>query len=178
MRPALRAFCGCDIKQQLEQAGDRDLCARPPASEALSAKRPSRAPQGPPHIPAGDHLHVRWGGLGPRTLRAPGLLDGATPSCPGPHTLVPTGWPYYLSAPPTLAALKAGLCQVTLGPHEGPRGVCPGSCGKRRACGPGQDHPVHHCSLGTALQHPRGGQHQPGRRATQHHLCGRLEARS
>ena len=59
-------------------------------------------------------------------------------------------WPYCVSAPPTPATPRAGLCQVTLGPHEGPRGRCPGSCGKRRACDPGQDSPAHHCGLGTA----------------------------
>lgn len=166
------------MTRQLEYEQGRGLCARPPAREALSAKRPSRAPQGPPRIPAGDHLQVRRGGLGLSTLRAPGLLDGATHSCPGPHTPVPTGWPYYLSAPPTPATPTAGLCQVTLGPHEGPHGGCPGSCGKRRAWGPGQDNPAHHCGLGTASQHPRGGPRQARRRATQHCLCGRLEARS
>lgn len=71
------------------------------------------------------------------------------PSRPGPHTPVPTGWPYCVSAPLMPAAPKAGQCQVTLGPHEGPRSGCPGSRGKRRVCGPGQDSPVHHCGLRT-----------------------------
>ncbi|XP_042107029.1 basic salivary proline-rich protein 1-like [Ovis aries] len=132
------------------------LCARPPEREALSAKRPSRAPQGPPRIPAGDHLQVRRGGLGLSTLRAPGLLDGATPSCPGPHTPVPTGWPYCLSAPPPLATPTAGLRQVTLSPRGTPRRV-PRELWETEGLGPRAGQPSASLRSGDSLAAPTRG---------------------
>lgn len=93
-----------------------------------------------------------------------------TPPCPlaGPTVCQPLPrWP-----------LRRQDCARLHCPHEGPHGGCPGSCGKRRAWGPGQDNPAHHCGLGTASQHPRGGPSQARRRATQHCLCSRLAARS
>lgn len=99
---------------------------------------------------------MRRGGLGLSTLRAPGLLDGATPSCPGPHTPVPTGWPYCLSAPPPLATPTAGLRQVTLSPRGTPRRV-PRELWETEGLGPRAGQPSASLRSGDSLAAPTRG---------------------